>query len=199
MVFIWLRGIYLAQKFKLKEFFDARFDARKEQEEFQPLRRTFAWLSEAFHLTLRVQEQCFTQFNIVLRTTARDHPIHPYFLAFLIALKAANPELYKRFVNQEATSDEVMQYLGKSKAGKDFVKDPHGAAVEAYLISAFLNREKLEGLVGTYRGKAEQQKGTADQERAATIFRELHYISGKGPGVLNYLAKKIQMSERFNP
>lgn len=53
------------------------------------LLNTFIGLSLVFNFSLRVQEQCFTQFSIVLRTTEYGIKIYPAFLAVLISLKSS--------------------------------------------------------------------------------------------------------------
>lgn len=181
--------LYLSQKFNFDEIFGRRHDGQDEKKSILII---FSRLSEAFRLTLRVQEQCFTQLNIILRTTARDHHLYPYFFPFLIALKASDSFLYQRFVDQEITPKQVMEYLQKSKAGKDLLQEPYGAAIEAYLISSFdTSQEEVEQKMERYRN--------SQNKREQTVLRVLDDIRLNGIGALEYLIKKIQMSERFNP
>lgn len=59
-------------------------------------KRFSAIAAQAFGLTLREQEQCFTQANVALRLHAQNAPFSAH-LAILLALKAKDDRLYRRF------------------------------------------------------------------------------------------------------
>jgi hypothetical protein len=89
---------YLYEKFDLASILNERNRVRQDRQfDQKQLVETFSKLSSIFGLSQRVQEQCFAQFAIVVRTTPLHQNIHPIFLALLIALKAADQSLYHSF------------------------------------------------------------------------------------------------------
>lgn len=187
---------HLFQKFNFEEIFLKRPKGRDEKEQLLDI---FIKLSEVFNFSLRVQEQCFTQFNIILRTTHPNQPIFPYYLAFLVALKAATSTLYRQLSSNEARPDEILSFLKASKAGTDFLQTDHGALIEAYLICSFLDRGETFTVVEQFKQKSLNEPNSDIKKRDESILKFLDWILGvEHQGAGRYLANKIEFTERFN-
>ena len=50
--------------------------------------------TRTYRFSLRMMEQCFTEINLILRTTPSNATIYPGLLSFLVAFKAFNPAAY---------------------------------------------------------------------------------------------------------
>lgn len=87
---------FLFNQFHMQEALQNR---RKYSEEKDILLHVFIKVAESFKFSLRVIEQCFTEINVILRTTAIDTELFPHVLSFLVALKASKPELYEELRN----------------------------------------------------------------------------------------------------
>jgi len=191
---------YLAEKFNLEEVFKKRPDGRNEKEQ---LLSVFIEMSKIFDLSLRVQEQCFTQFNVVLRTTQPHYSIHPRLLSFFVALKAANTDLYQKYCNQQIGYQEIFNFIGKTKAGEKLINDKLGVLIEAYLKCGFLKRNEFDKLYldvrETHKKAVESNQSSTDTERLQMLKKILDNFEDKDTyGTFPYLANKIEISESFN-
>jgi len=91
---------YRLEKPGTKKYTDVLFDSFRFQEihhfrnwDRYDFKHSFAYLAEVFKFSLRDQEQCFTLFNVLLRTTQRDETILSHLIVFLVALKFFNDSL----------------------------------------------------------------------------------------------------------
>ncbi len=187
---------YLSEKFNLDEVFKERRDGRNEKEQ---LIDVFIELSKIFDLSLRVQEQCFTQFNIVLRTTQSSYSIYPRFLAFFVALKAANADLYQKYYHQQINYEEIFNFIGKTKAGEKFINDRLGILIEVYLRCGFLERNEFNRLYQEIQKKANELNQPPEKiERVRQLKSFFDFFEqGDQYGTFKYLADKIEIAESF--
>lgn len=191
-------GKYLFRQLGLEDLFAARITRDKHYEKEQLL-SMFAKLAEAFNFSLRLQEHCFTQLNLALRTTPPDHHLFPLFLAALIGLKAANPKIYRQYISGAIAPREVVNHLLHQPILKDFMDSNYGAALEAYIMGApCKSDEEFIAVQNEYKAKFETQTQSNESKRAKRVFeilqgsiqRDYYYL-------LNYIVKKIEISERF--
>ncbi len=105
----------LFDRFQLQEVFAKRRDGNNERD---ALMRAFVTLAKAHHFSLRVIEQCFTEINLVLRTTPSDVRLYSYLLALLVALKTARPKIYSLLLD-ELSPVEVKTMLDEIKQDLD--------------------------------------------------------------------------------
>ena len=128
---------FLFDRFKLQEIFSKRRSGREESES---LLRTFVSLAKSYRFSLRVIEQCFTEINLVLRTTPPNTRIFPFLIALLVAMKANKPASYDLLLGAlskadiESLTDELKQELGIN----DRIYKWTLSQFEAYLICGFL-------------------------------------------------------------
>jgi hypothetical protein len=188
---------YVFEQTRLKEFLRQRND--HHQEETVELLGALQSLSETFNLSLRVIEQCFTQLNLALLTTPNDSIIFPSFLAFLIVLKAANRKLYNQFIKGETSPQQVLDFITEQPKGSDFLNDDYGLRLEAYIVSAHCAFDDYARLIADYTAKAKDEKLSSElQVRFDFLARTLENFRVKRyTKPVNYLAKKIEISERF--
>lgn len=69
---------------------------KRAAEDGEALLKIFVKLARAYGFSLRAIEQCFTEINFILRATPSEARVYPGILAFLVSLKAQQPELYAR-------------------------------------------------------------------------------------------------------
>jgi len=81
----------------------------------------FTQLSAIFGLSLRVQEQCFTQLAIVVATTKSQKRIYLPFLAALLLLKAKDEKLYEGLVKGNVEIRNITDFIGQNAKGKEFL------------------------------------------------------------------------------
>lgn len=189
---------YLFGRFGFENYFRLRTttDAHYEKEQ---LLETFVNLSQAFNFSLRVQEQCFSQFSLALRTTPATFKLHMPFLATLIALKAANTSLYKSYITRSVDPKKVVTYIVDKCANSRFMDEGYGIAIEAYIMTGHCQRDGDIAAVATiYQKAAENAKDEKERERVNRTLDIINkYIARDYHYVLDYLIKKIEISERF--
>lgn len=187
---------FLFDEFGLRELFATR---KVDENECRDFLETFTKLAQIFNFSLRQQEHCFAQFSLALRTTRENQYIYPIFLAFLVAFKTANRELYNEFISENISSEQVIDYIKKQPRGTDFLKDFYGKSVEIHLITAFYSFDEYRQLITSYEAKIKEE-GVSDAERTRTAHiidvlkafeRDRHFDVGR------YLMKKIEILERF--
>ena len=133
---------FLFERFRLQEVFANRRNGKEERE---ALMRAFINLAKTYHFSLRVLEQCFTEINLVLRTTPPNARLFPHLLALLVALKAARPQSYSMLLGELSYAD-IKKLLDEIKADLDMndrVCRWMLAQFEMYLIFGCLASEEL--------------------------------------------------------
>ncbi|MBM2837642.1 MAG: hypothetical protein HW415_267 [Deltaproteobacteria bacterium] len=185
----------LFTKFGFPSYFGNRSvrDARYEKDQ---LIKTFSRLATIFGFSLRKQEQCFSQLSVVLRTTLPNDNLYPLFLSFLIAFKAANPKLYIAFTTGKTTAEDVLNYIKETKGGTELLEDNYGRALEAYIVSSRASYDEMQELVSKYTPKLIPPN---QQEERPRRIRELlqSFLHEDTYGILDYLVKKIEISDQF--
>lgn len=188
---------YLLSRFELDKYLDVLSDRHNNQKE--QFTETFIRLSAMFNLSLRVQEQCFTRFTIALQTFALHQFVHPVFLAFLIIIKAAKPELYESLSSGEKSGWEVVNELKGLPKANSFFDAAYGRGVEVYLIlSTYRHNEPLEGYQHYQKVFEDPSRSEPEKERARKIVSMTDiFVQRDWTNTLSYLVKKIEVTESF--
>ena len=105
----------LYERFQFQEVFAKRRDGKNESD---ALLRAFVKLAKSYRFSLRVIEQCFTEINLVLRTTPPNVRMFSYLLALLVAFKTARPNSYSLLLG-ELSHVEVKTLLDEIKQDLD--------------------------------------------------------------------------------
>ena len=106
---------FLFERFRLQEVFANRRNGKDERE---ALMRAFINLGKTYRFSLRVLEQCFTEINLVLRTTPPSTRLFPHLLALFVALKAARPNSYSILLGELFYAD-IKKLLDEVKCDLD--------------------------------------------------------------------------------
>jgi len=163
----------------------------------------FTQLSTIFGLSLRVQEQCFTQLTLVIAITYRNKLYLPYLVALLL-LKAKNEEMYEGLVKGNARIKEVTDFIGQTAKGKEFLFERLGIALEIFLMESRLpNDEPTKLLFEEY--KKQNLTTNLPELQAKKAKRIVQYFENiekdwldNRTGAIVYLAQRIGLSEPFN-
>lgn len=158
----------------------------------QTLVDSMAFCANAFELTLRQIEQCFTELNVAIRTMSKNKTFFPILLTLLVCLKVKNPLLYKRldYVDIENAMAKLERMLDNSTL------NPH----QAMLVKVFF-------LVGLDDGQTQFVKKQvqkileimntvqADQNLQESAKEELEILN-RAQGIQNQHSL-LECSQRF--
>lgn len=189
---------YLFNQYEFNEYFSRR-RAKDNRWAAETLTEIFGDLSTIFNLSLRVQEQCFSLITIILRTIAYNAEIHAHLLIFLLLLKATNTELYRKYISNTITAEELIEYIKSLDGGKDFFNKHISAVLEAYIVTARNNGREIIEQANRYEEITKSQSGNDHmRRRAETIYEVIKDIrNGQHENIANRLSKKIDISDRF--
>ncbi len=180
---------YLSGRFNLDEVFGARGNYREQK----LLLDSFAKLSQIFNLSLRAQEQCFTEINLVYRTTSPRYPIFPISLAFLVTLKAYNKPLFEELYLPAVDIEKFLELFRSSNIGQDFLRSHAGIEIESALMMDYLtNAEKEER-----HKKLEEISKSENHPEKKRSLQILDWVSYTG-GVLRNLLQRIDITKNFD-
>ncbi|MBL8077801.1 MAG: hypothetical protein JNM55_07560 [Anaerolineales bacterium] len=148
---------------------------------------TFTKWATVYKLSLRTIEQCFTEMNMVLRTSSSKSLAFPEFLAFLIALKAHHPE---KFVLLQSNLDygEIQKFIEELKILVD-QSDNHFKmflpTIEAFLIMNYLSTDEISGIYESITQAAKQTDDSAHSKYLNQVTRHIErYVDA-------YLMRKV--------
>lgn len=181
---------FLFERFKLQEIFTKRRSGREESES---LMRAFVSLAKTYRFSLRVIEQCFTEINLVLRTTPVSERIFPFLLALLVTLKADKPASYD-LLPGSLSAVEVGTLSATLKQELDLNDRLHkwtAAQLEAYLISGYLTdlAQRVEA-VNTLKSSAVSQNVLERSYAQQTLrFIEQIQIDGSANAIPSLAAR----------
>ena len=189
----------LLDRFGIKGYLKTR-TTREAQYEEEHFIEAFSELSDIFNFSLRVQEQCFSQFCIALRTTPQNYKLCPTLLAGLICIKAASPELYRDFVSDNVDATSIISFIGQKTAGQKFLYSEEGMIFEALLMASKCRRGDLQSAKAPYEKILQDENISGHErtkaERLSVLFD--HIQQQKDYGLLDYLSKKIEISDQFS-
>ena len=194
------KGLFVKVLFKklaFNEYFSSKIGSETRSEGKQAL-EMFAELFELYNLTLREQEHCCSLLSLSIRTTPNNYKLHPLFLCFLIVLKIKDPGTYKKFINEDLSPDQLLNYLSKLPGGRQLLNTNYGMALEAYIIPSKPSRDINEDFSNKYKEITNSTEATEqEKQRALRILNILNELGRDSWGMLDYLVKKIEISSRF--
>lgn len=124
----------LYHRFAMEECFDKMHNGGQYAEIWKT---AFAYCANIFALSLRAQEQCFTEMNIVLRINPQHRQIFPAALAFYSALRAYRPGIFQELRQNKISIEAVVEWFSK------LYDSVHKIWFESALIYGFCeNREE---------------------------------------------------------
>ena len=120
--------------------FDIFFEKRKKYPAFQyektHLSDVFKLLANEKKLTLREIEQLFVKINLVIQSTPENTYLFPALVAFLIIAREFHEEIYKQYIIETTTPEEIIKLLYAIIPNSIRFESFQCALIEAFLICA---------------------------------------------------------------
>lgn len=193
---------YLVKRFGFDELFQVRAtnNHRSVYEYDNFLHSVKTWFN-ILHLNLRLQEQCFTEMNIVLRLTLENNYSLAETLPFIATIKLTSPDRYQDLVNKTITPEELINSLPKSQETKKFVGDYIGGYFEGILYRYLCTEEQIDQKVQVY---SDLEKSGGDMQVTKDRARGfLTYVHQPGFFYRNYseigsLISKFEIVDSIN-
>lgn len=189
---------YLFERLKLTNVPISQND-QYEQDCKNDLIKIFSTLSNIFKFSLRVQEQCFTLFSIALRTNIQENIIQPILLAFLIALKAHDSDLYYKYCDNDVNGEELLNLFNKSQMGQYFLGSRTGFLLELLIrCGHFKDQDEYSDL------QAQYEKNLKDNEEKLQYMRYqikdfAKYLNfGIVPKLFNIIEMSTEITDFFD-
>ena len=183
----------LFQRFSLDAILDAKQGDTIQDSRY--IRKFFPEFLKLFGFSMRVQEQCFTQLAIVLKTTPANNYLYGTLLAALICLRAKNKELYFSYCQGRSKPEDVMNFIASLQGGKKFNDSNSGCVLEAHLVKGIANREEKELYFQKYSELAKLEGvGAHRNRRIADLISNIGLAT---ESMTLYLFKRVEFSHRF--
>lgn len=182
-------------RFELTDAIELKTGSAKE--DINKLIQSLPALFSIFNFSLRIQEQCFTQVAIALRTTPYNNLLYGRMLAFLICLRATNQHLYYAYCRKEIAADDILQLLKKNQKGKDFLLTREGIELESYLTILIADEDERNRLFKKYNEPPQNMARLGYSGNPNPRLSILVFISNQGFDILDFLFKKIELLHRF--
>ena len=182
------------QRFDLDKVFEERRKLSPTDYERDNFLRTFEELFLIFRCSLRDRERCFTLLAFALRSTPKNHFLHPTALAALIVLKVKAPATYAQISQHTIGAKEVVRSVCERPGGSNFMESHLGKYVEASLYSVFAQHRGISEVIQELQLEVDRSAEPVIQERNKLLIqilqsREIRDMSGS----LNYLLSKIDL------
>ena len=186
----------LYDRFNLPELASGRTDAADALREFI---EAFSKISEIFQLSLRTIEQCFARFNIVVRTTPTRGHLLPSLLAFLIALRSRDFQLFSSFSRGTPDMEGVIRLINEHPRGQEYWDSFYGIELEAhYAVSKGTRLDFSKGAEPHRRALEKYGQDNPQGKRAEQILSLITHLQRiNAYGGLSFLTRRIELTEQF--
>ena len=175
----------LFHRFKLEECFGPRHDHARI------FRAAFSKYSRCFGLSLRTQEQCFTEINIVLRTANIVGDIPTAALCFLVTLRAFKPGIVHELREGRVQTETVLKWIAS-------VDDEwYRQWAEAVLIVGFMSRDNREARGKVLKTQAESGS-EADRQRAEPLRGLISALYGDFYNKVHAILFHLEFASQFH-
>jgi hypothetical protein len=176
----------LYRRFAMDECFGTRV---RSADESRIWRTAFVHYAQALSLSLRVQEQCFTEMNIIWRTLPPRMEIYPAVLSFFSALRAYRPEIFNELRRHRISIDTITDWF----AGVSDIW--YQVWVEAALIHGFCNSEERRNRLEKFKEKYVKSTPNTFLDRPSQLADYLCHDGHSGQ-MLSILSQ-LEMSSQF--
>ena len=113
---------HLLKRYRLDAFFSSVSKSRRDDSDFTQFRvmsETLAFIVGTMGLSLRDMDHCVRLLSLAARDVQPGELLHPELLSVLLALKVANQELYRRFVDGTARGADVINYMNTRRGSPE--------------------------------------------------------------------------------
>lgn len=136
-------------------------------------------------LSLRDQVRFMVRLRLAMDATpSADNPL-VYLMVPLVFLRMSDGDLYRKYVNGECTSSDVVSFF-RSLSGRTFINSDVGTTSEAWLAYCRPRREEWTNAHDMYRALNDDSRS----RRILEIAARFHYA---GHLVLELVAKRIEL------
>lgn len=194
----------LFETFEFKPFFDARMNYKGIQQDAANLMSVFIMLAKTKQLSLRQVEQLFSKVNLVILSTKENKYLHPELLAFLLFAKEYHSNIYRRYIQEKGTPEEMIELLYTFLPEDERFESDECLLIESFLIGAKINRFNVIEYAGislvTHKKIIKDENNPENSIRySENIIRiATEPLTGGGYINLSQLVRKIEMLEQFN-
>jgi len=181
---------FLSNRFDLEEY----FQSVGKQHYGEQLLDWFRELATLENLSLREIEQCFSQINLVVRTTPAGLFPHAALLALLVAVKTADSDLYQILVNGKtnpSTLDALLRHVTPLHEYR------YEDIVEAAFICDFLPQRDQDRQINELDQIAEAGQEEENRRAEETIRAFRLFQSGRSRRPIRSIIAKLNMSTDF--
>lgn len=192
--------VFLFEHFKLDEVFEKRNKRNNEQE---TLMKFFIKLSHLYGFSLRVIEQCFTEINLILRTTSPTTNIFPEILAFLISIRAYKPEIYAQLSVNPMSSEQAQKIIKEIKQDFD-LKDRSISwllsTVEAHITYSYLNEKDQNSIYESYSSIIKDESSSKSEKEYFSFvmnFIQEFELRNRYPKAIQFIKSRLDAIENI--
>lgn len=160
----------------------------------------YSKLAYCFGLSPRVIDQCFAQFNVIFRIANMHIGNYPVFVAILVALRAAKPELYAKFVlyGDKHTAEVIKHIEGAVERRNDF-SDWEINHIYAFILGIAANEKNIKKIKAEYNKEYDTAKNDEEKflakEKGQVITAIMEHRTAEG--LFGYLTKHIEIAGDF--
>ena len=149
----------------------------------------FAHYADVLKLSLRAQEQCFTEMNIVLRTVPQEQEIIPAVLSMFSALRAYRPTVIRELRERRLDVDTVIGWFAA-------VDDPwYRLWPASSLILAFAAEDQKEKRLESLKQRI-LKEGVGARDIQRTDFAEF-FSQRSWTGHVLFILSQLEMTQQF--
>jgi hypothetical protein len=157
--------------------------------------RVFPQLADLFGLSLRTQEQCFSQLAIILLTAPQVYYVDCFSLGILLALRAAKREMYFDYATRRVNGDAVVAFMKTFPKGEAFFAEATGKDVEIELKVRNADEKAVTELLTKCRATGRDESVPESERQAA--WHRAGYIEQLIRLPLDWLVARIELAQQF--
>lgn len=191
----------LYKTFGFDDFFEKRKAYRAFQYEYAHLKNVFKFIARANKYSLRDIEQLIARINLVIHSTSENVYLYPALLAFLIATKNSNKDLYLDFIEPTSTPEKIIEHLYSLVPEHERLASFECALIEGFLLASKNEKygDRLGYALERHRDNLKDNDCEAQlRDYSDKVIRILERPVEFGDSVaLKNLVSRIELLERF--
>lgn len=127
---------YLIKKLRIDEYFNIRTSKNNRHAyDYEAFLYFVKIWFDIYNLSLRDQEHCFIEMNLVLRTTPDNNYIYHQVIPYLAIIKMHDQDIFNQLINSTSQPEEIIASLPKNQFTRDFMEDFDGGKFKAALYN----------------------------------------------------------------
>lgn len=188
---------FMFEYFHLHEAFQNHRDGRELMDIFV---RTFIELAQSYAFSPRVIAQCFTEMNLILRTTPPNIELHVELVAFLVSIKVHNQKVFS-LLDSDLTYPDIQKIMSDIKGeivSNERVIEWLLEGLEARLVRGYLKDDQLNLAIQKIT-EISKTENHPDQKHEVAVLSNIQegYFRRSG-WAIRYLVSRIKLLEAFS-